>query len=319
MAELRTVYAGICRRNGELVCGITEEPQDGYCDEGTWVPPHVVADMGYEYRTCAYYPRLQLIGRCGIEGPCSNLAERCDDPSSFINRDPNCSITHDSRPNDENRVASWDSYFNSHETPFSGFTTYGRCDDRCVWSPKDCQAGEVYVRDDPKCTADKVFLGACLDGFGYCTVSNSTCTNLDGVTKEPYKSHDEILEDLGINCVLGSLPPIRSKNPPTAVAPTQTPTRMVTTVPGTVDDGTALTQGTIIGIAIAVAVVGGILIGFGTMYYKKKEIKAEQERKSRAARRRRRKKQNPVVDVDLSMNQEDDNVSVGAMSDLSVA
>jgi len=275
MAKLRTVYAGICRRNDELVCGITEEPQDGYCDEGTWIPPHVVADSGYEHRTCAYYPRLQLIGRCGDEGPCSNLAERCDDPSSFINRDPTCSITHDSRPNDEDQIAAWDSYFDSRDTPFSGFTTYGRCDDRCVWSPKDCQGGEIYVRNDPKCTADKVSLGACLDGFGYCTVSNSTCTNLDGITKEPYYSHDEFLEFLGVNCILGTLPPIRSKSPPTA-APTQTPTTMVptslptlmategtpTTVPSTIDNDTTLTQGAVIGIAVSTAVVGGIFIGF---------------------------------------------------------
>lgn len=245
MVNQRTVYAGICKRDGKLVCGIVE-PQE-FCDENSWVPPHVVADMGHPNRICAYYPDTMVIGRCGEGGPCSNMAERCDDPSSFLPMDPDCRITKDYGPSGK-------------------YTTYGKCGDRCVWSPSDCSEEEVYVRDDPSCTADKVKLGACLDGFGYCTVSQDTCANLDGKTIEPYYNHSSFLEKFDTNCYLADLP-----KTPAPVAPSRAPTMIPTALPTSSPTlGTSspmvqkarLSDGDILGIAIGSALVVGISFGF---------------------------------------------------------
>jgi hypothetical protein len=247
MVEKRTVYAGVCKKNGERVCGVVEE-QD-FCDEGSWIPPHLVAGQGHPDRICAYYPDTQVIGRCGEGGQCSNLAERCDDPASFIPRDPNCRITKDYGPSGE-------------------YTTYGKCGDRCVWSRSDCEEGEEYVKDDSSCTANKVKLGACLNGYGYCTVSRDTCAN------EPYYTHSDMLEKFEANCYLAELPKTEAPiapSPPTAspaVVPTLSP--ISDPIKGTTIEDTnpfastpdGMSQGALLGITIATTLIVGIFIGF---------------------------------------------------------
>mmetsp|Transcript_19828 Transcript_19828/g.41020 ORF Transcript_19828/g.41020 Transcript_19828/m.41020 type:complete len:297 (+) Transcript_19828:324-1214(+) len=245
MVTQRTVYAGTCFRDNKLVCGVVE-PQD-YCDEGSWVPPHVVADMGHPNRICAYYPDTMVIGRCGAGGPCSNLAERCEDPDSFLPRDPDCRITRD---------------YGTSEQP----TTYGRCgESRCVWSREDCNEGEDYTVNDPACTANRVKLGACLDGFGYCTVSPSTCTNADG-TVEPYYTHEAFLEKFGTNCYLADLPRTPSPVAPTVapvVLPTVPPEPSVVPLQQQQQQATgSLSQNALLGVVIGTTLPVGMAIGF---------------------------------------------------------
>jgi hypothetical protein len=249
--EKRTVYSGICKIDGKLVCGVPE-PQD-FCDQGSWLPPHVVADRGHPNRGCSHSPDSVVIGRCGEDGPCSNLAVRCDDPASFIPQDPDCRITKDYGPSGE-------------------YTSYGKCGDRCVWSPSDCEEGEEYVRDDSSCTADKVKLGACLDGYGYCTVSQKTCANVDGSGSiEPYYTHSAFLEKFNTFCYLSDLPTTKAPNSPSA-APVMVPTLPTTRDPiqgtstgdtnpfATTQDG--MSQSVLLGITIATTLIVGIAIGF---------------------------------------------------------
>ena len=228
--KTRTVYAGTCVHEDTLVCGVVENNNvdvDSWCDKGSWEPPHVVAHSGHPHRRCAYYPDTMVIGRCdGPDGPCSNLASRCADPLSFVVRDPDCRITQDYKyynntNNDESTGQS--------STTGIKYTTYGRCGERCVWSPDDCLAGEDYVTNDMECTANKVQLGACLDGFGYCTVSSKTCVNVDGSnTAEPYYTHDDFLEKFQINCYLADLP---KPPPPPTIAPLPTTAPPTTSIP----------------------------------------------------------------------------------------
>ena len=255
MVVKRTVYAGICKQNDKLVCGVVEK-QD-FCDDGSWEPPHSVADSGNPNRICAYYPDTMVIGRCGSDGPCSNLASRCTDPESFILRDPNCRITKDY--SDE-----------SSSNKFGGkYTTYGKCGDRCVWSPDDCLDGEEYINDDIDCTADKVKIGACLDGFGYCTVSKKTCANVDGNTVEPYYTHDDLLDYSGTNCYLADLPETpkpAAPTPPPTFAPPSTPTAVPRTnnnsaPPNNATTSNKLSQNAIIGIVIGLTLPVGIVMG----------------------------------------------------------
>jgi len=263
MAAPRTVYAGTCKQNGTLVCGVVQE-QD-YCDEASWVPPFVVADAGHPNRICAYYPDTMVIGRCdGPFGPCSNLASRCTDPESFVPRDPDCRITKDykKRDNDNDNDNDNDEHHREHHKP----TTYGRCGaDRCVWSPEDCSEGEPYTRNDPDCTANRVKLGACLDGFGYCTVSPVVCGAL-----EPYYTHEEFLEKFDTNCYLADLP--RESAPvavPAAAAAAAsnggapgTPTTTTTPRQRTHRSSPPLSEPTILGIVAGVGLPVGVVLGF---------------------------------------------------------
>ena len=249
MVTKRTVYAGTCFRDNELVCGVVQE-QD-FCDDGTWAPPHVVADMGHPNRICAYYPDRMVIGRCdggpgGSGGWCSNLASRCGDPESFVARDPTCRVTHDER---------------------SGVpTTYGRCGEtRCVWSPEDCSEGEDYTPNDTGCTADRVELGACLDGFGYCTVSPKTCANVDGSnTTEPYYTHEEFLDKFDTNCYLGDVPkappPVAPAAPPPGPAAPATPSSNSNTHVAALQP--PLSRNAVVGIVVGIALVIGVVLGY---------------------------------------------------------
>jgi len=215
---------GICYKDSELLCGVVE--QQDYCDEGTWVPPFIIAVSGHPQRTCAYYPYKVKIGRCGSKddgspGMCSNLASRCDDPSSFVSRDPTCSITHDgSYTGDEaEQELKISSYWGNERYPFSQWTTYGSCNDRCVWSPDDCVEGEVYNNNNLACTANKVSIGACFSGYAYCVVSKDNCRTLEGRV-EPYLSHQEVLDKFDANCYLADLGRVVSPATPT---PTSSP------------------------------------------------------------------------------------------------
>jgi hypothetical protein len=258
--EKRTVYSGICTIDGKLVCGIPE-PQD-FCDQGSWLPPHVIADKGHPHRGCAHSPDKVVIGRCGVGGPCSNMAVRCDDPASFMERDPDCRLTRDYGPS-------------------GAYTTYGKCGDgRCVWSPLDCEEGDDYTRNDDSCTADKVTLGACLDGYGYCTVSPKTCANVDGSgSVEPYYTHSAFLEKFNAFCYLSDLPTTRAPVAPSAapvgavVVPTMTGsptpgpfatatlTATATSTATTTKTG-GMSQSALLGITIGTTLVVGIAIGF---------------------------------------------------------
>jgi hypothetical protein len=256
MVVARTVYAGTCKQNDKLVCGVVEK-QD-FCDDGSWQPPHVVADSGHPNRICAYYPDTMVIGRCGSDGPCSNLASRCTDPDSFILRDPNCRITKD--------------YGDESSSKFGGkYTTYGKCGDRCVWSPGDCLDGEEYINDDIDCTADKVKLGACLDGFGYCTVSRKTCTNVDGITVEPYYTHDEFKTKFDTNCYLADLPETPAPavpTPPSTIASVPAPTVPRTNNFAPPSATSKLSQNVIIGIVIGITLPVGIALGILAARYR---------------------------------------------------
>jgi len=53
-------------------------------------------------------------------------------------------------------------------------TLFGRCGNRCLWSPVDCEGNWVFPSED--CTCDKVEVGACeKDGSIFCSVSPDSC------------------------------------------------------------------------------------------------------------------------------------------------
>ena len=264
MAVPRTVYAGTCKQDGTLVCGVVEE--QGFCDESSWVPPFVVADMGHPNRICAYYPDTMVIGRCDGNndggGFCSNLASRCTDPESFVPRDPDCRITMDYKKGGNKKGDEQQQHQHQQYKP----TTYGRCGtDRCVWSPEDCGEGEPYTSNDQDCTADKVKLGACLDGFGYCTVSPKVCG-----TVEPYYTHNEFLEKFDTNCYLADLPRVESvvlAQPTATTTATTTTTPTPTTTPTLplpigASKSSPLSETAILGIVVGVGLPVGMVLGF---------------------------------------------------------
>lgn len=224
MVQGREVKSGICYQDSKLVCGVVV--QQDYCDEGTWEPPFVVAHSEHAQRSCASSPYKILIGRCGnnedgTPGICSNSASRCDDPSAFVARDPSCTITHDSLAT-EGETLERTVDFDSSPRPFRQWTTYGSCNDRCVWSSDDCVEDEAYITNNPDCTADKVSIGACLDGYAYCVVTKDNCKTLNG-NQEPYLSHQEVLDTFNANCYLANLGTIVSPSVPSP-PPTPNPT-----------------------------------------------------------------------------------------------
>jgi len=181
--EFRKGWAGGCYVNGTSTCVV--QPED-YCDEGTFVTSAFVrANKGHPLRYCAGDIEHVNIGRCGDSGECSNLASRCADNTTFVEVDTNCTTTQD---------LSNDS-----------LVTYGKCGERCVWSPDDCLQGENYTANDGNCTANKVRIGACFAGFAFCSVSPTSC-NQPGLPEEPYWRHHEVQEIVGANCFLSALP-----------------------------------------------------------------------------------------------------------------
>ena len=198
--DYREGFAGGCYVQGEPVCVYREEPQ---CDEETWATAHWLrANGGHPLRSCSGSLENVVIGRCGASGKCANLAERCEDEASFIEQDSTCTVTQDLR--DYSPVV------------------YGKCGDRCVWSVSDCLPEESYVKSTPECTADVVEIGACWAGTAWCAVSAESC-NAIGKPYEPFYTHIETQEKVGVNCFLSLVPAQPTTRRPSK-KPTQRPT-----------------------------------------------------------------------------------------------
>ena len=261
--EFREGFAGACYVNGTGIC--VAQPED-YCDEGTFASAHFmrarVGDVTHPLRYCAGAIESVLIGRCRDSGECSNLASRCEDSSTFQEVDEDCTITQD--------LLS--------ET----YVTYGKCGERCVWSPEYCLEGETYISNDPECTANKVEIGACFAGHAFCAVGPKSCTH-PGLPDEPFWSHEKVQELTGANCFLSYLP--EPPRPPTTTAPpTRQPTRQPENWRDSMSDpptespieilepssnGRLSTNG-LVGIVAAVAVILGIAIGAGAVYCRRR-------------------------------------------------
>jgi len=55
-------------------------------------------------------------------------------------------------------------------------TMFGRCGDRCSWSPDNCLADEEWTFPSPGCSCDMVQVGSCeKDGKHFCAVSPDSC------------------------------------------------------------------------------------------------------------------------------------------------
>jgi hypothetical protein len=176
--------------------------------------------------------------------------------------------------------------------------TYGKCGDRCVWSPEDCLEGEDYIPHDFECTADKVQIGACFAGHAFCAVGPESCIQRFQ-EDEPFWTHQEVVDKVGANCFLSSLPRPPTTAPPTRAPWTRTPT--VSPVEGGAsdpfeppqnNDGSTtprpqqdngvqgspfglgsgmLNTGGLVAIVAIVAVLLGIVIGVSTVFCKRKD------------------------------------------------
>jgi len=265
--EFRGGFAGGCYVNGTSTC--VAEPEE-YCDEGTFVmASYVRANKGHPLRYCAGELENVVIGRCGDTGECSNTPYGCEDEFTWDGYDETCTVTTDLAKTELTYV------------------TYGKCDDRCVWSPNDCIEGEEYIRKSPECTADKVQIGACFDGHAFCAVSFESCTQ-SGRQDEPFYTHQEVQDKIGANCFLSSLP-----SPPTTAPPSRSPwTRSPAAAPtpsafGPADTSTSppktdnsegifgsawkissglFQSGGFVAIVAVVAVILGIIIGVSAVY-----------------------------------------------------
>jgi len=77
-------------------------------------------------------------------------------------------------------------------------TKFGRCGNRCSWSPSDCEVGEDWTFPVEDCTCDRVRVGACLrDGFPYCAVSKDSCDSLTS-----WHSPLNVTETANVRCYL---------------------------------------------------------------------------------------------------------------------
>jgi len=76
-------------------------------------------------------------------------------------------------------------------------TLFGRCGDRCSWSPDNCSAGEEWTFPSQGCNCDQVQVGACeKDGFIFCSVSPDSCDDkatwlspVDVASTTPYQCY----------------------------------------------------------------------------------------------------------------------------------
>jgi len=196
--DYREGYAGGCLKQGEPICVRRNEP---YCDEGTWVTAHYMQDRNTPDTPVDHcYNDLETvtIGRCGPDGACANLAERCEDPESFVGYDETCTISMDSK-NDYAPVL------------------YGECGGRCVWSRASCLDGEAYNRTSPDCTSASVEVGACFARQLFCAVSEESCVQ-PGEPEEPFLTHNETAAIGGIHCYLSQV-----SGPPTTRSPSHSP------------------------------------------------------------------------------------------------
>jgi DAP10 membrane protein len=244
--ERRGGYAGGCYKDGEAVCVVREET---YCDDGTWVAAHFLRGYsGEPLRYCTGEIANVVIGRCGTTGPCSNLSDRCDDPSAFIEYDPTCTIPTDLK--DMSR------------------TVYGKCGDRCVWSDQDCVGGESYVKWADECTSEYVEIGACWAGYAFCAVSVESCVQ-QNMPAEPFFTHQELFEQVGAKCFLTDIPeppsspPVQNTAPAPSSAPIARPSSSAAfTSEGNTSGAGGLSTGGIAGIVASAAVVTGLLVGY---------------------------------------------------------
>jgi len=217
--DYREGFAGGCYTQGQPICVYRDEP---HCDEGTWATAHYLrANSGHPLRGCAGSLEDVVIGRCGDSGRCANLPERCENETSFVERDLTCTVSLDL-------------------TDYSP-VIYGRCgDDRCVWSlASDCLDAGVsesssYAKSSPECTSDVVEIGACWAGHAWCAASAESC-NAPGEPYEPFYTHNETQEKIGVNCFLSLVPA-----PPSTRSPTKRPTLRPTLVPVQIKDVSVL-------------------------------------------------------------------------------
>jgi hypothetical protein len=256
--EFRPGFAGGCYVNGAATC--VAEPED-HCDEGTFVTPHYLrSNHGHPLRYCAGDLADVTIGRCMDSGACSNLASRCEDSSTFVALDETCTITQD---------------LSSGEDIIS-YVTYGRCGDRCVWSPENCLEGEDYTPFDPDCKADKVPIGACFAGHAFCAVGPESCTQA-GFADEPYWDHERVQDMVGANCFLSFLPlPLAPTRAPWTRSPTaEEPPSKFDPPPQantSINDDMASSFGYgIVAVVAVLAILLGILIGVSTVYCKRND------------------------------------------------
>ena len=360
--DYREGFAGGCYRNGTAIC--VAKPEE-YCDEETFVPAHFLrSNSGHPLRYCAGDLADVVIGRCvssgGIKGQCSNLQSRCTNTrtkdaeeedqtnitSSFIEYDPTCTITQDLQQT-QNNNNNTDNNGSSTATSLS-YVTYGKCGDRCVWSPTDCIDEEIYIPNDNNCTADKVQIGACFAGHAFCAVDPSSCTQPNRPI-EPFWTHQEVKVKIGANCFLSSVPV------PVPV-PVQSPTTSTTTV-GTVgsnidENATAtatimtiapnsafgdeenltsgnntnnrLNTGALVTIVTVVAIVVGVAIGIiGTVRFSNKRKKDDNNTWTVDERNKQHPTTLPIEDIEImsSTNHNNNNNNpmdnVDANSDLS--
>lgn len=251
--EFREGWAGGCYVNGTATC--VAGPED-YCDEDTFVPAHYTrANTGHPLRYCAGQLEDVVIGRCGDSGECSNLPSGCENEDTWEKYDESCTITVDSMP----------------QTQLS-YVTYGRCGNRCVWSPNDCMEDEDYIRKSPECTANKVQIGACFAGHAFCAPSQESCTQ-PGRIDEPFLTHQEVRDNVGANCYLSSLPPlIAPTKPPRTkapnVAPTPSPFTATEPAKGVIDK---IQTGAVVSIVVVVAIVMGTVIGVSAVCYRRRK------------------------------------------------
>lgn len=96
---------------------------------------------------CANQSKLRKInvGRC-VGGPCAPNVESCGSSNDFIPNDVACTV---------------------------GNTIYGKCGERCSWSPNDCLSGEFWKFPADDCSCDQVQVGACK--LNYSNFESYTC------------------------------------------------------------------------------------------------------------------------------------------------
>jgi len=238
--EYREGFAGGCFKDGKEICVHRDE---SYCDAGSWATAHYLrGNPGHHLRFCAYELQNVVIGRCGESGPCSNLAERCKDEVSFIPYDPTCTVT-------------------LELTDFNP-VKYGKCGDRCVWSSEDCGTGETFVQRDQECTSDKVEVGSCWAGSAFCAISKDSCSQ-EGQPVEPFLTHSETKEQIGISCYLSLVPdapPPPSAAPKLNIALAPTPETSIR-VPQSNRESSGMSTEAIAAIVAGLAILTGSLMG----------------------------------------------------------
>lgn len=256
--EERGALAGGCYKDGQPICVLRNED---YCDDGTWAAAHFLrATSDHELRSCTGGAGEVVIGRCandvdfewsGLQtsgqGPCSNHAGRCHDPSGFVEYDVTCTITTDLKS--------------------SLPTIYGKCGDRCVWSDKDCVDGEVYNKWDPACTSESVEIGSCFAGYAFCAISAEACLQ-KGEPFEPFLTHQETLDQIGVTCILSQLPS-PTKSPirfiPSSASNTSLAIRHSSGDVASVQNSNDNDNGLRLGLGAFAGLISGIAVGLGVL------------------------------------------------------